>query len=517
VGLEGARGRGRWPPSACPVVAPQLCVPKLDPRGACNQRSLGAAGTPEEASAWRWLQVQRYAVRRMSGLVVGEEPEEGVPGRDPDAGRLSALLASLPALMSISAMDLRADLHRRPSAPAVRAFLAGAARAIARCSCLWHLSLYITLLGGLADQLPEALTRELASVRFLEELTLSFAARGAARPDWPATFSLARVVADLARLSRLRGLSLTVRNVSMEATLPACVSRLTQLTSLSLHGFDGLRCEPGWARLPALVRLRLEACVFACDGEAALPRMDTLVSLTSLDIMVCPGLRLLPASLWRGSQLRRLMHWTRKWDLTGAPRGALPLAGLHAGGAPCFASLAHLNLMGHNLATFPPAILTATRMTHLDLSYCCFEHLPEGVTVLTALTELQSGRHFVRGEGEIGGALDARALGSLAGFPHLRHLSFNNCSMLVGSDFQAAAAHPCLGWLVLRASYPALGPSCGAFLGFVLALLQQRRPDVLGMFDSIITGAGRQDSLCFRAALRAVGYPLHDEDVLDLL
>jgi len=93
-----------------------------------------------------------------------------VPGRDLDAGRLTTLLAGLPALTSMGWLRLRADLHRRPTATAARAFLAGAMRAIARCSGLQTLRLRITLRDGLADQLPETLVRELASVRSLEEV-----------------------------------------------------------------------------------------------------------------------------------------------------------------------------------------------------------------------------------------------------------------------------------------------------------------------------------------------------------
>ncbi len=83
------------------------------------------------------------------------------------------------------------------------------------------------------------------------------------------------------------------------------------------------------------------------------------------------------------------------------------------------------------------------------------------------------------------------------------------------SDFQAAAAHPCLECLKLEASYPASGPSCLAFLGFVGCLRQRGRSDVLEFGESILVeGKGRQASRDFRAALRAVGYlkPLSDDE-----
>jgi len=485
-------------------------------RAACDQLSLAAAGTLAEASAWRWLQVQGAAIKCLSGFTVSPGTESDVPGRDLEAGQLSALLASLPALTSISLLHLRADLDSRPPAAAVRAFLAGAARAIGRCSGLQTLWLQITLLGGLADQLPEVLLRELANAHALEEVTIRLEACRADRPDWPATFSLAHLVAGLAGLPRLRALAVMVGNIDMDATLPASVSRLAQLTSLRLHGFHGLRCAPGWARLPALVSLEFQECVFARDGEEALLGTDALVALTSFTLWKCPSLRLLPASLWRLPQLRRLSHLLQDPDVAGVPRGALPVAGVPAGGAPCFASLTHLTLSGHNLAVFPPGVLAAVRLAHLDLSLCCFEQLPMGVSALTALTELRLGRHAAGGL-LIGGRLDARPLGNLACFPKLRILSFANCSVIFSSDFQAAAAHPRLERLELETSYPALGPSCMAFLGFVYDLLQQGRPDVLELIFAAVqgVGAGRRESHRFRAALEAVGFTLDDGALSD--
>ncbi len=496
-----------------------------------HQRPLAAAGTPEEASARRWLEVQGGAVKCVSGLSIGQERcgTVIVPGRDLDAAQLSTLLASLPALTSIGWLMLRADLHRSPTRAAIRAFLAGAARAIARCASLQTLSLRISLVGGLAGQLPKALVRELASVRSLEDVSLDFEACEANRPDWPVTFSLAHLVAGLAGLTRLRTLILTVRNVCMEATLPASVSRLAQLNYLGLRGFHGLRCEPGWARLPALARLNIVGCEFAGDGEAALPGMDALGALTSLDLHWCPSLRLLPTSLWRLSQLRCLSHHPYKHSLAGVPRSALPVPGLPLGapcfaslthltlagynlhtppgGAPyCFASLTHLTLAGHSLRAFPPCILGATRLTHLDLSRCCFEQLPEGVSALTGLEDLHLGWP-APAEDEVGGSVDARALGSLAAFPHLRSLCLENCSLLFCSDFQAAAAHPSLERLTLWTAYPDSGPSCAAFLGFACALLKRGRARVLCLAGSSVQGAGRGSSSSFRAALAAMGPP----------
>ncbi len=306
--------------------------------GACGQHPVPAAGTPAGSSAQRWLSAQGGAVKCIESLDVGQKRDADWPARDLDAGRLSAMLASLPALTSIY-LTLRPDLHCRPPAAAVRAFLAEAALAIGRRSGLQTLHLSIILLGGLADQVPEALVRELASVHTLEKVTLSLMA--CARSDgfgWPATFSLAHLVAGLAGLPRLRALTLFVANVGMDAALPASVSRLAQLTSLRLREFHGLRCAPGWARLPALVCLDFHKCVFAGDGEAALPGMDALAALTSLCIWRCPRMRVLPASLWRLTQLRHLSHAADTGAGTGAPRSELPGAGLPLS-APCFASM----------------------------------------------------------------------------------------------------------------------------------------------------------------------------------
>ena len=463
--------------------------------------------------------MQGGAVKCVRDLTVGEGAEEHVPGRDL-AGQLSTLLASLPALTSIDVLVLRTDPRTGATAAAHQAFLAGAARAIARCSSLQQLHLHVCLHARLAGQLPLALVRELASVRTLEEVTLTFAADFEAdeadRLDWPATFSLADLVAGLAGLPRLRALVLAAESVGMDATLPASVSRLAQLTSLSLSGFHGLRCEPGWARLPALARLEFHECVFACDGEAALPGMDALVALTSFNVCTCPSLRVLPASLWGLTQLQDLAHWGGGRGLALAPRDALPVSCVPAGGAPCFASLTHLNLAGQNLQAFPPGILAAVRLAHLDLGHCCFEQLPEGVSVLTGLQELHLGRQSF-GEMEIGGCLDARALGSLSTFSSLRALSFGHCSVLFSADFQAAAAHPRLKRLLLIASYAECGPSCAAFLCFVYALLQRGRPSVLELIRSVVEGARRLESRGFRFSLKAVGYPLSDADSRDLV
>jgi hypothetical protein len=494
------------------------------------QHPLAAAGTHEEASARRWLKVQGVSVKCVSGLAVGVDTAY-VPGRDLDAVRLSTLLASLPALTSLGSpcghVLLRADPHRTPTAAAVRAFLAGAARAMARCSGLRALHADIGLLGRLADQLPGALVRELASVHTLEEVTLSFEACEADRPDWPATFSLAHLVAGLAGLPRLRALDLSLDNVGMDATLPASVSRLAQLTHLRLSVFHGVRCEPGWARLPALARLQFVDCEFAGDGEAALPGMDALAALTSLELDRCPSLRLLPTSLWRLSQLRCLSHDAQTWDEAGEPRSAVSVLGLPLsapcfaslteltltghnlrmplGGAPCFASLTRLTLAARNLQAFPLCILAATRLQYLELADCCFGQLPEGVSALTSLEELHHGWPSLV-EKEVGGSIDARALGSLAAFPFLRRLSFENCSVQFSSNFQAAAAHLRLEELKLTTAYPG-GPTCMAFLDYVCALMKQGRACVLGLVGSRVRGAGRRSSSSFRAALDAAGFP----------
>jgi hypothetical protein len=473
---------------------------------------MAAAGTPEEAGARRWLQAQGGAVKcvRLSHSVEWEGDAQ-VPGRDHVGVRLSTLLVSLPALASIS-LDVDANFHSRPTAAAMRASLAGAARAIGRCSSLQQLRLRAILLAGQPDQLPEALVRELARAHTLIAVDLCFRIPGGhSRRDWPATFSLAHLVAGLAGLSRLRTLSLTADWLRMEAMLPASVSCLAQLTSLTLSGFHGLRCVPGWARLPALARLHFQYCAFAGGGEGALPGMDALVALTSLSVEEChgqqSGLRALPTSLWRLSQLCSVVHLPLHWGLSDVPRSELPVAGLPSCGAPCFASLSRLSLTGHNLPVFPPVILTASRLTHLDLSPSCFEQLPEGVSALTALEELRLGRHAADRR-EIGGTLDARALGSLAGFPNLRSLGFATCSVLLCPSFQAAAAHPRLTRLELETSYPVRGLPCMAVLGFVSLTLEQGRPDALELTQSIVRGEGRQDSRDFLAALRAVGYPL---------
>jgi len=459
---------------------------------------LAAPGTPAGACAWRWLQEQGATVTRVDGLAVA----------DANAERLSTLLTRLPLLVSIGGLDacgliLRA--HSGDAAAAVPDFLAGAARAIGRCLCLRRLDLRIELADKRADRVPGTVWLYLAESRALEHLKLTIWSDTFYESNRSAKASAPHVLTGLAGLLQLRTLSLTLDDVCGGATLPACMSRLVQLTSLSLNGLCGLRCAPGWARLPALVCLKFYNCEFAADGEEALPGMDALAALTSLDLWNCNDLHVLPTSLWRLTQLRRLAHclWCE------APRNELPVWGLPACASACAASLTGLTLTGHNMPTWPAGVLAATRLTQLDLSGNNFEQLPEGVSVLTALQELSLGRHSAN-DMVIGGALDARALGSLAGFPNLYKLSFSNCSVLFGPNFQAAAAHPRLGRLELDASYPAFGPSCQAFLGFAIALLQQGRAGVLRVDDSIVMGAGEHDSHRFWGALQAVGFALHD-------
>jgi len=461
--------------------------------------ALAAAGTHSGACAWRWLRVQGVAVKHVSGL-------EAV---DRDAERLSLLLMSLPALESISVSKLHREWSCTSPADA-QVYLAGAARAIGRCPCLLHLKVTILLDNG-EDQVPDTFGQDLAGARTLEELHLAVLCMGAVNFDMPPSAHIAYLVAGLAGLSRLRALTLQSQLIRMAAPLPACLSRLAQLTSLRLSGLDGLRCAPGWARLPLLASLKFDSCTFAADGEDALPGMDSLAALTRFDVLGCRSLRVLPASLWQLTQLRALAHMGNRSMSVQSPRSELPVAGLPALGAPCFASLTSLSLAGHNLPVFPAGVLAMSCLKHLDLSHGCFEHLPEGVTVLTALEELRLGRYadFRNGlQCMTGGSLDARGLGSLAGFPCLRRLSFNNCCVLFCPSIQAAAVHPRLERLRLRSSYSARGPSWLAFLNFVGSLLQQGRVDVLNIVNCNILG--EPDRVTFCAALQAVGLPKED-------
>jgi len=419
---------------------------------------------------------------------------------DPDAERLSTLLTSLPALRSIRADGICALILRPlPGADvaATQDFLALAARTIGRSSCLQDLDLVIDLPDKPADRVPVTFWQYLATARALEDLDLTIRLGTGETRDGIATTNL---MTGLAGLSRLRTLTLSVDSVCEGGMLPACVSRLVQLTSLGMSGLHGLRCAPGWARLPALLCLSFEDCVFASDGEAALPGMDALSALTSLRLWGCPGLTVLPRSLWRLPQLRRLVHWSPPDE----PRDELPLASLPAS-APCFAFLDSL-MLSSDLPTWPACLLAMPRLASLDLSGSCCEQLPEGVSSLTALTHLGLGRHSAYGR--IGGNLDVRALGNLACFPNLHRLRFEHCSVLFCPSFEAATAHPCLEELVLTDSYPARGPSGQAFLAFLIALLQQDRADVLRVRGSIGRGAGNHDSQSFRGALHTVGFAL---------
>jgi len=457
---------------------------------------MAAAGTPAGAGAWQWLQEQGVTVMSICGLAV----------TDADAERLPVLLASLPALSSIRGRGVGSGLTLRPhpgaAVAAAQDFLAGAARAIAHCSCLRRLRLIIDLADKPADRISAPFWQYLAKARALEDLELAIRSSAGDTHHGKATTNVSQVVAGSASLSRLRTLTLELDNVCEDATLPACMSRLVQLTSLSLFGLRGLRGATGWARVPTLEHLQFDTCVFARDGEQALPGMDALVALSSFNLWSCRGLRALPTSLLRLRQLRSLIDWR-------SARDAPPAAGLPAS-APCFASLTDFTLAGHALPDFPACVLAMTGLRCLNLRGNCFEQLPSAVSVLSDLETLCLGR--LSENGEIGGTLDARALGNLAGFPNLFSLSFYNCSVLLCLSFQAAAAHPCLQELELTTAYPACGPSCQAFLGFVIALLRQGRADVLRVRDSVVQGAGQQDGQSFRGALQAMGLALRDDD-----
>jgi hypothetical protein len=453
---------------------------------------LAAAGTLEGASARRWLQVQGAGVKCLFPYFTID---------DIDAERLPILLAGLPAVRSISRLHVRAipRYNMTPrTAAAIQAMLAGVARAVAGCSCLQHLYLYVELVPELADQLPETFWRLLAGARALEELRLSIQN---VSDEWhyaPSTGSVTHLVTGLAGLSRLRALSLYSESVRMEATLPACMSCLAQLTSLSLSGLRGLRGAPGWARLPSLAALSFRQCRFAGAGEAALPGMGALVSLTGLDIEECPSLRELPTALSRLTQLRCISFIDERWTVASRLRRTEPpVAGVPA---VSFESLVSLSLVCRNLRVFPVGILAATGLTQLSLSSCRFGQLPQDVGLLSALKSLQLGRDPAAYR-EIGGEFNVQALGSLAAFPDLRYLSFADCRVLFCTSMPNAAGHPCLETLLLDTSYPAAGASCQTFLGLLTALLQQGRSKVIALSNCAVQGEGQEDSQKFFAAL----------------
>jgi len=148
--------------------------------------------------------------------------------------------------------------------------------------------LNIDLADDLADWVPATFWQYLGNACALVDLELTIRS-GAADPHGGlATPNVSHVITGLAGLSRLRTLTLSVEDYGEAATLPACVSRLIQLTFLCLKGLSGLRCAPGWARLPALECLKFRDCEFARDGEDAMPGMDALASLTEFEVLDCP-------------------------------------------------------------------------------------------------------------------------------------------------------------------------------------------------------------------------------------
>ncbi len=456
----------------------------------------GAAGAPAGACAWRWLQVQGAAATRVSGAAA----VHGI------AERLSLLRLCLPALERLCSLQLAPHPDAAPAA--ARASLVGVARAVGRCARLRQLDVRFCLDDKPGHQLPDALGGLLADARALEELALKLEYREPHRREGPAPARVSALVTGLAGLSRLRALTLDLPHTSTDAPLPACLSRLAQLTSLRLSGIGALRCAPGWARLPALARLELEECVFASgDGEDVLPGMGALAALTGLHVTRCPSLRVLPASLWRLARLRSLSHNCK--SMHGVARAALPVAGLPAGGAPCFASLTHLTLAGHNLQAFPPGVLAMRRLTRLDLSCSCFSEVPQGITMLTALEALHLGR-TVRTGGRSGATLMPAPWATCRAFQ-----TWTCCSSRTAACSSARAWRP-------RLLTPACGCCCSASRlppaarrawrswAVRTRLLQRARTDVLFLAGYDIDGAGRRDARNFCAALQAVGFPLSD-------
>ena len=135
--------------------------------------SLAGAGMPEEASAWRWLRVHGAAIRRIGDLTVV----------DKDVGRLLTLQLALPALEKVMGLKLQTRPGAAPAA--TRAFLVGAARAVARYPCLQSLQLLVELRSTVGEQLPDTFGQELAEARTLMEVSLSITSRAGRARDRP--------------------------------------------------------------------------------------------------------------------------------------------------------------------------------------------------------------------------------------------------------------------------------------------------------------------------------------------
>ena len=146
------------------------------------------------------------------------------------------------------------------------------------------------------------------------------------------------------------------------------------------------------------------------------------------------------------------------------------------------ATLLHLDISGHMGTRFPLAVTQLVALEHLRAEYCDYRELPAGITALSRLTELTTGRHAAYGGDplQLRGKrpLDARAMGDLSRFPALRTLTFNFCEVVLCPLVLGAAAHASLISLCFYSAHPA--PECApAVLQLSCKLWRQRRGSVL--------------------------------------
>ena len=327
--------------------------------------------------------------------------------------------------------------------------------------------------GGGAISVPSL---GFAKLRSLTKLELGFGAAD--------THSLGNVVYPLVSLTDLAELHIDVDvplTRRQPAVVPAALGQLKALQSLRLCNLTSCSFEAGCLDLPSLWSLEFQRCKF--KEAAVLPGVSTLQSLSRIAFSDGYGPRFFDAHLVQLPQLQRAEFKTDYPVRGGAyPWLSMPPAdmGLMRLG------LLHLDLSGHGLAQFPPALTQLVALKCLKASKNEFAELPAGFTALSKLTKLTLGRtlHWEADALQLHDQrpLDVRALGDLSGFPALCKLSFSRCEVTLCQSMLRAARHASLRKLTFCAAHPA--PGCAPMmLQLSRALKELRRGSVLKVVD----------------------------------
>ena len=342
----------------------------------------------------------------------------------------------------------------------------------------------------------------LAKLRSLTKLALQFGGADACLAH-PST--LAHVVGALVPLKDLAELKLDV-NTGPDCigpdVVPAALGQLKSLRVLQLHSLDYGRLEAGCFDLPNLLSLRFQDCDF--DAEEVLPGISALQSLTCIEFIRGLGPRFFDAQLTQHPALKRIV-FQQSCDFEA-------LSMLPADMGLLSSALLYLDISGQRFTQFPLALTQLVALECLNALRNHFVELPAAIAALSRLTQLMLGRvpnwkdplQLLAKR-----PLDARALGSLSGFPALRKLTFEYCEVRMCKSMLGAARHASLVSLIFRMAHPA--PECALMvLRLSQALKGMRRGSVLTFVlpeecPALQSAQGRAPLQRFMGALEACG------------